>query len=69
MNKITDKTLIPLSLVITVLGGVVWLSMMFSKVEAQEKKIDKQDGKIESQTAILIDIRERVIRIEEKQRK
>lgn len=39
MNKITENTLIPISLVVTILGGVVWLTMIYQKVEASQHKL------------------------------
>lgn len=37
MTKITQNTLIPLSLVITLLGGVFWLSSMYTTVVAAQQ--------------------------------
>ena len=34
MSKITESTLIPISLVLTFIGGIAWLTSMNSKVEA-----------------------------------
>jgi hypothetical protein len=67
---INGKTKIGLFTVIgslpVLVGGIMWLTYMSSKVEAAEKSNDRQDSKIEAQQNILLDIRERVIRIEEK---
>ena len=35
-NKVSENTLIPISLVLTIIGGVFWLTSMYSKVEAHE---------------------------------
>jgi uncharacterized protein Yka (UPF0111/DUF47 family) len=40
-REITDKTLMPISLIITICGAVYWLSAMNTRVEAASKQIDK----------------------------
>lgn len=37
MTKITHNTLIPLSLVLTLVGGVFWLSSMYTTVSAAQQ--------------------------------
>lgn len=44
--KINEKTLIPLSLMITIIGGVYWLSNLNFKANASEKEIEKLNKKI-----------------------
>jgi hypothetical protein len=39
MNKITENTLVPISLVIVFIGGMLWLSSINSKVEASFMKL------------------------------
>ena len=38
--KITSKTLIPISFVITIVGGAVWLTTIFANVRANAKVIE-----------------------------
>jgi hypothetical protein len=59
VSKITESTLIPLSLVVTFLGGIAWLTVLYSKVEASEIKLGRLDV-FERQVI------ERLARIEEK---
>jgi hypothetical protein len=40
-NKIDEKTLIPISFLLVILGGVFWLSTIHSKVSASEKQIEQ----------------------------
>lgn len=69
IKTISEKTLLPISLVITLSGGVFWLTSMYSKQEALAKDFEvtkdvtvKRNDKIEN---ILSDIQQRVARIEE----
>lgn len=67
---ISDKTRVPLFAVAATLpvliGGIVWLSTIHSDaVQAQEIN-EKQDVKIDKLYDLLVDIRDRMIRIEEK---
>lgn len=67
---INDRTSIPLFAVLAatpvILGFILWLGTIYSlAVNAQQTNI-RQDSKIESSSKILIDIRERLIRIETK---
>jgi hypothetical protein len=39
--KLTEQTLIPLSLVGSIIGGVVWLSVIYYKSEATAKDVDQ----------------------------
>jgi|GEM_PF-3849010 len=66
MRKINETTLIPISLVVILVGGIVWLSQLYAKTD--QNGIDIKDLKEakEKQFDILQDIRERVIRIETK---
>lgn len=70
---INDRTKIPLFAVMASMpvlaGGLVWLSVIYFKADAAEQYNIKQDLKIETQMSLLLDIRDRVIRIEEKQRR
>ena len=36
---ITEKTLVPISLVITIIGGVVWLTTLWARTEAQAQAL------------------------------
>ena len=69
MDAITDKTNIKLFDVLVIspflVGGIVWLSVMNSKVEAlTEQKAEAYLEKKEIQT-MFTEIRERLIRLEE----
>ena len=41
MNQLSEKTLIPISLVGSILGGVIWLSVIYYKSEATAKDVDQ----------------------------
>ena len=41
MSQITEKTLIPISLLSSIVGGVVWLSVIYYKSEATAKDVDQ----------------------------
>lgn len=68
--EINEKTKIGLFSVLGTLpvlvGGIIWLSVIYFKAEAAEKMNEKQDVRIENQQLILLDIRDRVIKIESK---
>lgn len=70
--EINDKTKVQLYAVFGVLpvfvGLISWLTVLYLKADAAEKMNEKQDVKIESQSLLLLDIRDRVIRIEANQR-
>lgn len=66
--KITETTLLPISLVLTIIGGVFWLTMIYSQTEANAKEISKikDDGreiisKIDEKQTLMLD---RLSRIE-----
>jgi hypothetical protein len=61
MRKIAEDTLLPISLVITLAGGVFWLSSMYSKVEAHEVGLTSLKA---SQTAFQQEVIDRLARIE-----
>lgn len=52
-----------------IIGAISWLTVIYLKAEAAEKINEKQDAKIEAQFNLLLDIRDRVIRIEGNQAK
>lgn len=66
--KLTESTLIPISLVVTLLGGVFWLSAMWSQVQAASEDIAEVTQKQEVLSDKLIEqnqqIIERLARIE-----
>jgi hypothetical protein len=69
MATIDNKTKIPLFTVfgalIPIMGGVLWLSVIYSKVEAHTESIVEFKTKQETEMQLLQEIKERVIRIEE----
>lgn len=66
---ITEKTTVPLFALLTgvpiAVGFIFWLSVIYLKAEAAQNYNEKQDIKIEIQNTLLLDIRDRLIRIEE----
>lgn len=64
--KISENTFVPISLVITFVGAVVYVTFAMAKVDNLIANDVKQDGKIDSQTTLLLDIRDRLIRLEER---
>lgn len=44
--KITESTLLPISLVIVIIAAAFWLAGMSEKVEAHDKRLDQQDETI-----------------------
>jgi hypothetical protein len=59
--QISEKTLLPISLVITIIGGVIWLSVMYQKVEAHQISLQQVEIKQDTFEADVID---RLARIE-----
>ena len=73
MTKITEKTLIPLSLVISIVGGVFWLTTMWADTQANALTIEKIEFKQEKFSRAVVDklddIKDRLARIEERQKR
>lgn len=69
MDEITSKTNIKLFDILAaapfVIGGIVWLSVMNSKVEAQSEQISEIKQHQKEIVYMFTDIRERLIRLEE----
>jgi len=63
-QKITENTLIPISLVITFIGAITYVTFAMAKVDSIIANDAKQDVKIDGQTVLLLDIRDRLIRLE-----
>ena len=61
MNKITENTLIPISLLGTIIGGVVWLSVIYYKAEASASDIQKIEAKLEILQNRIIDQNEKIL--------
>lgn len=70
MNKIDDKTLIPVSLLVAMLGAAGWLTMVYAKSETrndiQDVKIEKLEESTQKQDAKLDLIIVKLIRLEKK---
>ena len=47
MSKIFEGTLLPISFVIVIMGGVFWLSSMYAETKANSAAIDKMELKLE----------------------
>lgn len=67
---INDRTRIPLFAVAAslpiLIGFIFWMSSLYASVSNAEQTNVKQDEKIDRLYDLMIDIRDRVIRIEEK---
>lgn len=67
--NIDERTKIPLftalSAVAFIVGGAMWLTIIYADVAEAKRINEKQDRQIQNQTEILTDIRDRIIRIEE----
>lgn len=66
MKKITENTLVPISLLTVIVGGVFWLSSMYSKVEAHAKSMEVVEAKQDKHIEVLQSIDKRLTRIEAK---
>lgn len=68
MKKITERTLIPISLVTIIIGGVLWLSDMHFQAYSNAQDIESIKVHLKSsthkQTTLLMDIRDRISKIE-----
>lgn len=77
MNQLSEKTLIPLGLVMSFIGGVIYVTVAFYKSEAQGSNIlkiehrletleEKRDQQIQEILKRIDEVNNRVIRIETK---
>lgn len=70
MDKISEKTFLPISFVLGILGGVFWLSSVYIKSDSNAYEIKEiKEGMTQNEkrhSEILMDILQRVVRIEEK---
>lgn len=70
LMEINDRTRIQLFAVLAAVpvfvGFVFWISMIYFKVEAAEKMNERQEVKLDSQMNVLLDIRDKVTRVEER---
>lgn len=70
MANIDNKTKIELYAVLgglpVIIGFIFWISVIYQKVDAHEKDINQLKVNEEKQIDLLIDIRERIIRLETK---
>jgi hypothetical protein len=68
IDSITDKTTVPLFAVFMaipfIIGAILWLSAVDQKASAANSKLDG----LENVKELIIDVRERVIRIEQHQK-
>lgn len=67
-SKITEKTLIPISLVITLVGGVAWLSNLHFVSAQSAEAITKIEQKQDSYVQSLDQIKLKLIEIEANQK-
>jgi len=64
MKTITENTLIPISLVIVFLGGVMWLSLLYAKSENVSLTVIRIEETQKTYTLNLQEINSRLSRIE-----
>lgn len=65
LEAITEATLIPLSVLGVLLGGMAWLTSLSDTVVAASKKIESLEASQEGYVKDMREVRERLIRIEE----
>jgi hypothetical protein len=65
-----ENTKIPLftaiGAVLVLIGGIFWLSSLFAEVTSHTKQIERLQDDQREEMKVLLEIRERVIRLEEK---
>ena len=66
MNKITENTLIPVSLVILLLGGIVWLTSIYAQASQAAEAVKALTFKQEDYNRLIENIDRRLSRIEGK---
>ncbi len=64
MAKFSESTLIPMSLVVTIVGAVIPMGVLYQKVEAHTIQIDKNSATILRQTQFESEVIDRLARIE-----
>ncbi len=69
MDRITEKTLVPISLMIAISGGIIWLSAMWFRGESTASEVNqfKSEYKLnqKEQSDLAREILQRLSRIEE----
>ena len=69
MSKISENTVVPISLILSLVGGIFWLSTLYVKQESEAKEIiDLKASVSETNTKTekyMLDIVQRLSRIEE----
>jgi len=63
-NVINEKTLLPVSLVIVLIGGTTWLTTLHAEVRAQEKVLQEIKIKQDQYTDHMREVAERLGRLE-----
>lgn len=66
ISYITSKTMVPISLVVSLIGGGGWLTKVHSTVEKNAEKIEELVEERKDSISILRDINKRLSRIEGK---
>lgn len=69
LQKFTENTLVPVSMVIALIGGIGWLTMVYANGVSNTEKVASLETKSEKVTEKLDDIIQRLIRIEESRKK
>lgn len=57
MNSFTEKTLVPISLVIVIGGFIYWAAQIDANVRAHEARIEKVYNKADLQMEVLSEVR------------
>lgn len=66
MYKITEKTLVPIGLVIILFGGVAWLTTLYVKAENTAEAVEKIQIKQDGYEKNISGVKESLARIEER---
>lgn len=63
-SKITEKTVLPISLLVIIIGGVVRVESTSFKATANEIKIEKLDEENKKLASVIIEVKTSLARIE-----
>lgn len=61
MNRITEKTLIPISLVITILGGIIWLTILAENTKANTQSLTNLETEHRALAKDLVETQKKMI--------
>lgn len=66
MREISEKTLVPISFLAILAGGILWIASMSARVDAASEKIRAMETKQDMYIQNIVEIRDRLARIEGK---